>query len=140
MYLNNQATILIEEIAKTQTKSNIVKAWSRRYCINEKTLSVIWRRAELLAARGKKCRCIPWGTVTDIFKLSVKKHFKLNKCDRRNIKPTIIEGKYVKTHKDVEPGGTLVRRYEAEIKRLEKDCKNFDKLPNCLKSLNEGEN
>ena len=137
MYLNAQALKTLEEIAATQTKSNIVKSWAKKYCINEKTLAVIWRRAELLAAKGKKCKCIPWGTVTDIFKLSVRKHFKLDKCGRKDIKPAIIKGKYVKTHKDVEPGGALVRRYEAEIKQLEKDCPNFDKLPDCIKSLNE---
>jgi len=132
MYLNKQALFIIEEITKIDTKSNIVKAWARKYCINEKTLAVIWRRAELLAAKGKRCKCIPWGTVTDIFKLSVRKYFKLDKCSRKDIKPTIIKGKYVKTHKDVEPGGALVKRYEAEIKKLEKDCPNFDKLPDCI--------
>ena len=130
MYLNQKAIKIIEEIG-LQTKSNIVKSWARKYCINEKTLAVIWRRAELLAAKGKHCRCIPWGTVTDIFKLSVRKHFKLNKCNRKNIKPAIIKGRYVKTHKDVEPGGALVRRYEAEIKKLEKECPSYDKLPDC---------
>jgi len=139
MYLNNQAIFTIEEIAKFDTKSNIVKSWAKKYCINEKTLAVIWRRAELLAAKGKKCKCIPWGTVTDIFKLSVRKHFKLEKCNRKDIKPAIIKGKYVKTHKDVEPGGALVRRYEAEIKQLEKDCPNFDKLSDCSKNLNESD-
>lgn len=131
MYLNNQAILKILEEVGLQTKSNIVKAWAKKYCINEKTLAVIWRRAELLAAKGKRCKCIPWGTVTDIFKLSVRKHFKLNKCNRKDIKPAIIKGRFVKTHKDVEPGGALVRRYEAEIKKLEKECPNYDKLPDC---------
>ena len=131
MYLNIDAIKTIEEAANYNVKSNIVKSWAKKYCINEKTLVIIWRRAELLAAKGKKCFCIPWGTVTDIFKLSIRKHFKLNKCDRNTMQPTIIKDRYVKTHKDVEPGGALVKRYEAEIKQLEKDCPNFDNLSDC---------
>jgi hypothetical protein len=130
MYLNKQAISLIEEIS-LQTRSAIVKAWSKRYCINEKLLALIWRRAELLAAKGKKCKCIPWGVVTDIFKASVRKHFKLNRCNRKDIKPPIIKGKYVKTHKDIEPGGALYRHYMTEVKQLEKECPNYDKLPDC---------
>ena len=145
MYLNIKAINELFEISQIpndilQTKAKIVKAWSKKYCINEKTLAVIWRRAELIAAKSKKCKCIPWGVVTDIFKMSVRKHFKLNKCNRKEIKPAIIKGKYVKTHKDVEPGGALVRHYLAEIRKLKDECPNFDKLPDCKKSLNENKN
>ena len=140
MYLNTTTLKILEEISKINTSSSIVKSWAKKYCINEKTLAVIWRRAELLAAKGKKCNCIPWGVATDIFKLSVRKHFKMNKCNRKDINPTIIRGRYVRTNKDVEPGGALVKKYEIEIKKLEEECPNFDKLPDCIRSLNENVN
>jgi hypothetical protein len=134
-YINIRALKKLEEAQIPadilQTKAKIVDAWSKKYCINRKTLAVIWRRAELVAAKSKKCKCIPWGVVTDIFKMSVRKHFKLTKCNRKEIKPAIIKGKYVRTHKDVEPGGALVNRYLAEIKQLLKECPNFAKLPDC---------
>jgi len=116
------------------SKAKIVEAWSKKYCISKRLLSIIWRRAELAAAVGKKCQCIPWGVVTDIFKASVRKHFKLTRCGRKNIPPVIIKGKVLKTHKDIKPGGALERYYIAKIRELIKKCPDWDKLPDCAGS------
>ena len=141
MYLNKQSIKIIEEIAKaSQTKSNIVKAWARKYNLDVKTLEIFWRRSELKAAQGKKCKCIPWAVATDIFKLSIRKYFDL-KGSRKDIESPKIDGEKVQTHKSKEPISDVVKRYKTEIKKLEKACPNFDKLPDCsFKSLNENLN
>jgi len=131
MYLNRKAFINIEEALKYDVKSNIVKSWAKKYKIDEDTLATIWRRSELVAAKNKGCKCIPWGTVTDIFKLTVRKYFKLNKDDRKDIKDPKIDNKKLKDHKDEESGGAVDNKYKIEIKKLQKECPNFDKLPSC---------
>ena len=135
MYLNRKALVslkILEEATKNKNSGivGIVGAWSRKYNINKKDLEIIWRRAELLAIKSKKGKCIPWGLVVDIFKSTVRKYFKNQFSSKIETEDKKAKEAKKDTLNDIDK-----RRYKTEIKNLEKEFPNSKKIPDCIRGL-----
>ena len=125
--------MFLKLVEKIQTKSKLVKGYSKEFKVPEEYIVLVWKIAICDFLQNGKDKCEPskneWGIVTNIFKAILKKYLsELDETIKYKLKNPTVKGEKVHIHYEEAKEISLkekIKEYKNQLKECCNKCSNI---------------